>query len=113
MDMFISYGHIGTQNTNFLWFQPDCVALIYENLTCLFKNIYGVMGLRREFHYGVTTADEGLRPISPLKLKLPPPPSGRRFQTSQKTLSSLVMFIWLTCDNSKAQPSAHGTSLLT
>ena len=49
--------------------------------------------LRREFHYGVTTADEGLRPISPLKLKLPPPPSGRRFQTSQKTLFSLVMFI--------------------
>ena len=55
--------------------------------------VYGVMGLRREFHYGVTTADEGLRPISPLKLKLPPPPSGRRFQTSQKTLFSLVMFI--------------------
>ena len=54
---------------------------------------YGVMGLRREFRYGVTTADEGLRPISPSKLKLPPPPSGRRFQTKQKTLFSLVMFI--------------------
>ena len=57
------------------------------------ERTYGKMGLRREFHYGVTTADEGLRPISPLKLKLPPPPSGRRFQTSQKTLFSLVMFI--------------------
>ena len=54
---------------------------------------YGKMGLRRELHYAVTTADEGLRPISPLKLKLPPPPSSRRFQTSQKTLFSLVMFI--------------------
>ena len=54
---------------------------------------YGVMGLRPEFRYGVTTADEGLRPISPLKLKHPPPPSGRRFQTNQKTLFSLVMFI--------------------
>ena len=51
---------------------------------------YGVMGLRREFHYGVTTADEGLRQFSPLKLKLPPPPSGRRFQTSQKTVSDCV-----------------------
>ena len=38
-------------------------------------NQYGKMGLRREFHYGVTTADEGLRPISPLKLKLLPLPS--------------------------------------
>ena len=56
-------------------------------------NVYGVMGLRREFRYGVTTADEGLRPISPSKLKHPPPPSGRRFQTNQKTLFSLVMFI--------------------
>ena len=54
---------------------------------------YGKMGLRQELHYGVTMADEGLRPISPLKLKLPPPPSSRRFQTSQKTLFSLVMFI--------------------
>ena len=77
----------------------------------ILKQIYGVMGLRREFHYGVTTADEGLRPISPLKLKLPPPTSGRRFQTSQKTLFSLVMFIWLTCDKSKAQPSAHTARL--
>ena len=56
-------------------------------------NQYGVMGLRREFRYGVTTADEGLRPISPSKLKLPSPPSGRRFQTNQKTLFSLVIFI--------------------
>ena len=55
--------------------------------------IYGVMGLRRELRYGVTTADEGLRPISPSKLKHPPPPSGRRSQTNQKTLFSLVMFI--------------------
>ena len=57
------------------------------------RSVYGKMGLRRELHYGVTMADEGLRPISPLKLKLPPPPSSRRFQTSQKTLFSLVMFI--------------------
>ena len=54
---------------------------------------YGVMGLRREFRYGVTTADEGLRPISPSKLKHPPHPSGRQFQTNQETLFSLVMFI--------------------
>ena len=64
---------------------------------------YGVMGrrsyqnvvinLRREFRYGVTTADEGLRPISPSKLKYPPHPSGRRYQTNQETLFSLVMFI--------------------
>ena len=74
---------------------------------------YGMMGLRRELHYGVTMADEGLRPISPFKLKLPPPPSSRRFQTSQKTLSSLIMFIRLTYGNSKAQPPAHGTSQLT
>ena len=72
-----------------------------------------VIGLRREFRYGVTTADEGLCPISPSKLKYPPHPSGRRYQTNQETLFSLVMFIWLTCDNSKAQPSAHGTSLWT
>ena len=54
--------------------------------------IYGVMrrrsyqnvviSLRREFRYGVTTADEGLRPISPSKLKYPPHPSGRRYQTN-------------------------------
>ena len=64
---------------------------------------YGVMGrrgyqnvvisLRREFRYGVKTADEGLRPISPSKLKYPPRPSGRRYQTNQETLFSLVMFI--------------------
>ena len=54
---------------------------------------YGVMGLCREFRYGGTTADEGLRPISPSKLKHPPHPSGRRFQTNQETLFSLVMFI--------------------
>ena len=53
----------------------------------------GVMGLRRESRYGVTTADEGLRPISPSKLKHPPHPSGQRFQTNQETLFSLVMFI--------------------
>ena len=47
--------------------------------------MYGVMGLRREFHYGVTTADEGLRPISPLKLKIPPP----CFKQARK-LSSLL-----------------------
>ena len=52
-----------------------------------------VIGLRREFRYGFTTADEGLRPISPLKLKYPPHPSGRRYQTNQETLFSLVMFI--------------------
>ena len=52
-----------------------------------------VIGLRREFRYGVTTADEGLRPISPSKLKYPPHPSGRRYQTNQETLFSLVMFI--------------------
>ena len=52
-----------------------------------------VIGLRREFCYGVTTADEGLRPISPSKLKYPPHPSGRRYQTNQETLFFLVMFI--------------------
>ena len=57
-----------------------------------------MMGLRRELHYGVTMADEGLRPISPFKLKLPPPP---------------IMFIRLTYGNSKAQPPAHVTSQLT
>ena len=62
------------------------------------------MGLRRGLHYGVTMVDEGIRPISPFKLKLPPPPSSRRFQTNQKTLSPLIMFIRLTFGNSKAQP---------
>ena len=59
-------------------------------------NVYGMMCLRRGLHYGVTMADEGLRPIAPFKLKLPPPPSSRRFQTNQKTLSSRIMFIRLT-----------------
>ena len=71
------------------------------------------MGLRRGLHHGVTMADEGLRPISPFKLKLPPPLSSQRLQTNQKTLSSLIMFIRLTYGNSKAQPPAHGTSQLT
>ena len=65
---------------------------------------YGKMGLRRGLHYGVTMADEGICPISPFKLKLPPPPSSRRFQTNQKTLSPLIMFIRLPFGNSKAQP---------
>ena len=43
--------------------------------------------------YGVTMADEGLRPISPSKLEHPPHPSDRRFQSNQETLFSLVMFI--------------------
>ena len=42
-------------------------------------NQYVVVNLHREFRYGVTTADEGLRPISPSKLKYPPHPSGRRY----------------------------------
>ena len=42
-------------------------------------NQYVVVSLRREFRYGVTTADEALRPISPSKLKYPPHPSGRRY----------------------------------
>ena len=75
--------------------------------------MYGKMGLRRGLYHGVTMADEGLRPISPFKLKLPPPLSSRRFQTNQKTLSSLIMFIRLTYGNSKAQPPAHDTSQLT
>ena len=62
------------------------------------------MGLRRGLQYGVTVADEGICPISPFKLKLPPPRSSRRFQTIQKTLSPLIMFIRLTFGNSKAQP---------
>ena len=40
-------------------------------------------------------ADEGICPISPFKLKLPPP---------HKILSPLVMFIRLTFGNNKAQP---------
>ena len=42
-------------------------------------NQYVVVNLHREFRYGVTTADEGLRPISPSKLKYPPHPSDRRY----------------------------------
>ena len=42
-------------------------------------NQYVVVNLHREFRYGVTTADEGLLPISPSKLKYPPHPSGRRY----------------------------------
>ena len=42
-------------------------------------NQYVVVNLHQEFRYGVTTADEGLRPISPSKLKYPPHPSGRRY----------------------------------
>ena len=42
-------------------------------------NQYVVVNLHREFRYGVTTADEGLLPISPLKLKYPPHPSDRRY----------------------------------
>ena len=42
-------------------------------------NQYVVVNLHREFRYGVTTADEGLRPISPSKLKYPPYPSNRRY----------------------------------
>ena len=42
-------------------------------------NQYVVVNLHREFRYGVTTADEGLHPISPSKLKYPPHPSGRRY----------------------------------
>ena len=49
-------------------------------------------------------ADEGICPISPFKLKLPSPMSSRRFQTNQKTLTPLVMFIRLTFGNSKQQP---------
>ena len=59
------------------------------------------MGLRRGLHYGVTMADEGICPISPFNLKLPPPPSSRRFQTNQKTLSPLIMFIRLTLATAK------------
>ena len=42
-------------------------------------NQYVVVNLHREFRYGVTTADEGLLPISPSKLKSPPHPSDRRY----------------------------------
>ena len=42
-------------------------------------NQYVVVNLHREFRYGVTTADEGLRAISQSKLKYPPHPSGRRY----------------------------------
>ena len=42
-------------------------------------NQYVVVNLHREFRYGVTTADEGLLPISPSKLKYPPHPSDRRY----------------------------------
>ena len=42
-------------------------------------NQYVVVNLHREFRYGVTTADEELRPISPSKLKYPPHPSDRRY----------------------------------
>ena len=43
------------------------------------SNQYVVVNLHREFRYGVKTADEGLRPISPSKLKDLPHPSGRRY----------------------------------
>ena len=42
-------------------------------------NQYVVVNLHREFRYGVTTADEGLLPISPSKLKYLPHPSDRRY----------------------------------
>ena len=42
-------------------------------------NQYVVVNLHWEFRYGVTTADEGLLPISPSKLKSPPHPSDRRY----------------------------------
>ena len=42
-------------------------------------NQYVVVNLHREFRYGVTTADEGLLPISPSKLKYPPHQSDRRY----------------------------------
>ena len=42
-------------------------------------NQYVVVNLHRELRYGVTTAEEGLRPISPSKLKYPPHPSVRRY----------------------------------
>ena len=42
-------------------------------------NQYVVVNLHREFRYGVTTADEGLLPISPSKLKYPPHPSDRLY----------------------------------
>ena len=42
-------------------------------------NQYVVVNLHREFRYGVTTADEGLLPISPSKLKYSPHPSDRRY----------------------------------
>ena len=42
-------------------------------------NQYVVVNLHREFRYGVTTADEGLLPISPSKLKYLPHPSDRQY----------------------------------
>ena len=67
--------------------ETDCVSrsVIMKHLFVILWRVEGrinqyvVVNLHREFRYGVTTADEGLRPILPSKLKYPPHPSDRRY----------------------------------